>query len=126
MKNSIVSLQKSFFIVCFLTILVFKANAGEVSMSLKDEPGIVLSDDLKSVKIKGPSVRMYKKADLEIHHNMYDELRAVVEIKLDPREIVIADWKMNQLFIENNILFNESISFEVADHVINELFFKEQ
>jgi hypothetical protein len=126
MKKSIMFIQKSFFL---LSVLCFVGSGVSAKLSLKQggsKVDIVLGDDLKAVKIKGPSYNMFKKADLEMHYNMYNDIKAAYEIKFDNNEVFMADQEMNQLFYEENASFKQYVAYDNADSSINEQFYSEQ
>jgi hypothetical protein len=107
-------------------------------------------DDLKTVKIKGPSVKMFKRADREMHLNMYNEINTAFTINLDfvrfqNADIIInnqftagyqvyfsknletfADQVIESTFFAENISFSLSTLFDQADQSVNDLFYSEQ
>lgn len=126
MKKSIMFIQKSLFL---LSILCFVGLGASAKLSLKQvdsKVDVLFSDDIKTLKIKGPSVKMFKKADLEMHYNMYNDIKAVYDIRIVGNETSMADMDMNQQFYEENATFNDFIDFERADSSINEQFYSEQ
>jgi hypothetical protein len=119
-------IQKSFFL---LSVLCFVGSGVSAKLSMKQggtKENIVLGDDLKTVKIKGPSYNMFKKADLEIHYNMYNDIKAAYGIKFDNNHVFMADQEVNKLFYEENASFKQYVAYDSADSSINEQFYSEQ
>jgi hypothetical protein len=57
---------------------------------------------------------------------MYNDIKAVYDIRIVGNETSMADMDMNQQFYEENATFNDFIDFERADSSINEQFYSEQ
>lgn len=126
MKKSIVFLSKSTilsFLILIFSSLTFQSQAMKIS-DLK--PGITATgDDLKNVKIKGPSVKMFKKADREMHLNMYNELKSAFGIVLDFTNVQNADQVINKQFAAGYQVFFSKENEIVADSMIEADFFVE-
>ncbi len=126
MKKSIVFLSKStilsLLIVTFSS-LTFQSQAMKVSDL---NPGITATgDDLNNVKIKGPSVKMFKKADREMHMNMYNEINSAYSIELDLANVQNADEIINKQFAAGYQVFFSKENEIVADSLIEAVFFAE-
>ena len=126
MKKSIVFLSKStilsFLFVTFSS-LAFQSQAMKVSNL---NPGITATgDDLNNVKIKGPSVKMFKKADREIHLNMYNEIKSAYSIVLDLSNVLNADQIINSQFAAGYQLFISKENETLTDSMIEVAFLAE-
>jgi hypothetical protein len=151
MKKSILFISKSTFLsILFLTLcsVTFQSQALSKKDLFLGMPST--GDDLKTVKIKGPSVKMFKKADREMHLNMYNEINTAFSIDFDYVGLQNADIIINnqfaagyQVFFSKNLetfadsfiaanFYAENISFssskflEDADQSVNNLFYSEQ
>jgi hypothetical protein len=126
MKKSIVFLSK-FTILSILTVTFSSLTFESQAMKISDlKPGMVITgDDLKNVKIKGPSVKMFKKADREIHLNMYNEVKSAYSIVLDFTNVQHADQVINKQFAAGYQVFFSKENEIVADSMIEAEFFAE-
>ena len=125
MKKSIMFIQRSLVLVSVFCLVGMAVSAKLSTNNFKSDEIITLGDDIKTVKIKGPSYKMFKKADLEIHQNMYKEINAVFELKISENAKEIADLEISKLFFEEHFLNIEDLSFEAADIAISQKFFLE-
>lgn len=126
MKNSIMFIQKSIILFSVFCLVGLVTNAKVSSAHVKYSSAVTFGDEIKVIKIKGPSYRMFKKADLEIHKNMLNDINTSFEIKIDDKMQLQADEEMNQLFNEDNIAFFSRLCLDASDAAINHQFFTEQ
>ena len=126
MKKSIVFLSKST-ILSFLIVTFSSMTFQSHAMKISDlNPGITATgDDLKNVKIKGASVKMFKKADREMHLNMYNEIKSAYSILLDHANVLNADQVINKQFAAGYQVFFSKENEIVADSMIEAEFFAE-
>ncbi len=126
MKKSIVLLSK-FTVLSFLTITISSLTFQSLAMKISNlKVGITATgDDLKNVKIKGPSVKMFKKADREMHLNMYNEIKSAYSIVLDLTNVQHADQVINKQFAAGHQVFFSKENEIDADSMIEAEFFAE-
>jgi hypothetical protein len=126
MKKSILFISKST-ILSFLIVTICSLTFHGQAMQKTDFNLVILTteDDLVTVKIKGPTVKMFKKADREMHMNMYNEIKSAYNIMWDQANVPNADLIINKQFAAEYQFFFSNNQDTFADSVIDAKFFAE-
>ena len=126
MKKSILSISKSTILSLLVVTLCSLTFHGQAMQKTDFNFGILTTgDDLIAVKIKGPTVKMFKKADREMHLNMYNEIKSAYNIMWDQANDLNADLIINKQFAAGCQVFFSNNQDTVADSVIDAKFYAE-
>jgi len=126
MKKSILFISKSTILSFLIVTLCSLTFHGQAMQKTDFNFGILTTgDDLIAVKIKGPTVKMFKKADREMHLNMYNEIKSAYNMMWDQANDLNADLIINKQFAAGYQVFFSNNQDTVADSEIGAKFYAE-
>lgn len=119
MKKSNQIIPQCFILVIFM-FLSLPTQVKALNSSNGDHIHTVMrnGDDITTVKLKVPTVNMFKVADREMHMNMYNELKSVFNLPVNASFAMKSDIEIEKQFYSSyQLFFDNSIFFQSDDEV---------
>jgi hypothetical protein len=127
MKKSISSIL-SFVVFNFAMVLVgfLPAAANTGIIGIEQSNGTPMVDNIAGLRIAIPTQSMFRKADREIHMNMYNDIRSAFQISFSPTILAASDRLINDQFESTYQIALDLDQTGTADDMINQSFVIEQ
>jgi hypothetical protein len=127
MKKSIPVILSSFVFSFAMVLVGFYPASAKTGIKITEQSANYQTDDnIANFRIAVPTKSMIRKADREIHLNMYNDIRSAYQINFSPDFAVAGDIRINNQFESSyHIEMNQEQAL-TADDIINDLFAVDQ